>query len=231
MNAEAPRTLAPAPGEIAVAAVVPLPFVMLLTKLFEVAAPLPEQRIAADPLIRLLDAWGGAWLAIPVVSATCLTWAFLATPSREELRRGLRLALIGALAATFVALALRLVVGDTLPAAIPPEESAKPGLALGLAAGTLEEALFRLIAMPVLLALFARRLGAAAAAAIAVAATGFLFALSHQLGPDASFVPHHFAIRALLPGALFSALFLRPGPAFIVSAHATAHLWIPALFR
>lgn len=219
----------PTRRDLAAAACVLGGFVVLAGVLLEVAPPGIAQRHAADPLVRAFAAWGSRWLAVGVAAAVCATWIASEPPSRADLARALRLALFGALAALLAAGALRLLAGTSLPAAIPPEESARPGVALGLVAGTLEEALFRLLAMPLALALFARRFGARGTVIAFVAATGLLFALSHQLAGDA-WVWRHFATRALLPGALFSLLFLRPGPAFIVSAHATAHLLIPALF-
>ena len=223
--------MAPAPGEIGAAATVLAPFVALAAALLATAPPTAEQRLAADPVIRWIDAWGGTWLPVAIAGTICLAWRLAASPSGDELAQALRLALAGALAATLVALALRVVFGSHLPAAIPPEESAAPGLALGLAAGTLEEAVFRLVALPLLLGIGLRVFDERAAPLLAIAATGLLFALAHQLSPDADAVTRHFVVRMLIPGAAMSALFLRPGPAFVVSAHATAHLWIPALFR
>jgi hypothetical protein len=220
----------PSRSEIAAAAVVLACFVALAVLLLRIDPPGVLEQRAADPLIRAFAGWGGRWLAVGVAGAVCATWIAIEMPARDALARAMSLALRGALAAALVAGALRLVFGASLPAAIPPEESARPGVALGLVAGTLEEALFRLVAMPLALQLAARRFRGRTAVAVAVAATGILFALSHQLA-GGDIVWRHFAVRALVPGALFSALFLRPGPAFIVSAHATAHLLIPALFR
>jgi hypothetical protein len=220
----------PAQSDIAAAAAVLAAFVALAALLLQVAPPGAAELRAADPLVRFLAGFGGRWLAVGVAAAVCATWIAIETPTRATLAPALRLALRGAIAAVAVALLLRFAFGPTLPAAIPAEESARPGVALGLVAGTLEEALFRLIALPVALALCARRFSGRRAVVAAIAATSLLFALSHELDGGA-LVWRHFAVRALVPGALMSALFLRPGPAFIVSAHATAHLVIPVLFR
>ena len=40
----------------------------------------------------------------------------------------------------------------------------------------------------------------------------------------------HFLTRLLIPGCAFSLAALLVSPAFVVTAHCTAHLLIPALF-
>ncbi|MCA9679265.1 MAG: hypothetical protein KC464_29815, partial [Myxococcales bacterium] len=148
------------------------------------------------------------------------------------LRRALGWGALGAAAAAAVTLALRAAVGDHLPAFIPAEESAGPGLAQGLAAGVGEELVFRLgVAAAVYLTL-ARRLPRAAAIAAAAIVTGAMFALAHELPPaGGSFALDHVVTRALIPGAAMTAAFLVVHPAFLVAAHAAAHLLIPFLFR
>lgn len=125
---------------------------------------------------------------------------------------------------------LRLLVGPALPDFVPPEESARAGMALGVAAGVLEEAVFRIALLAPLVLWLRRRATPRAAAAIAVGVSALAFALSHELGPGAGpFDPRFFAVRFLLPGCAMGALFLFR-PAFLVSLHASAHVAIALLF-
>jgi hypothetical protein len=220
----------PARSEVAAAAAILAAFVALAAALLRLAPPDAAQLRAADPLLHALGPWGGRWLAVGVAAAVCATWIAIEMPARASLVHAARQALRGAVAAGVVLVAARLVFGATLPAAIPPEESARPGVALGLVAGAFEEAVFRLLILPVALQIAARRASGRTAVALACLGTGLLFALAHEAG-GGDLDWRRFAVRALLPGAFFSALFLRPGPAFLVSAHAAAHLVIPFLFR
>jgi hypothetical protein len=155
----------------------------------------------------------------------------IARPSPAALMRSIRLTGAGAAVALAVALALRALVGAHLPAFVPPEESAAPGLSAGLAAGLIEEVLIRLAVLPVALALARRVLDPLAAGAVAVLIAAAVFVLLHQVGPGAApFMPVYAATRFLFPGALMSVAALYPGPAFVCTAHCAAHLLIPLLF-
>jgi len=126
---------------------------------------------------------------------------------------------------------MRLAFGPTLPSFVPPEESARPGFTQGLAAGLFEEVLFRLMILPLSYRALLRRLSPRHAAPIAILVTSLAFAISHELGPGAAqFRVDHFITRFAFPGALMSAAYFVPGPAFIIAAHSTAHLLIPILF-
>ena len=174
---------------------------------------------------------GGVWV-VPFAAVIALPW-LLAFPSRQELRRGLLFALAGVSAAAIVILGLRIFHGPKLPAFIPPEESAAPGLALGVGAGILEEALFRFGALPALFFLLRLKWGKAGAASGAVLVTGLLFAISHEMGPGASPAFHaaYFVTRAVFPGVVMSAVFFAVDPAFIIAAHCAAHFGINLLFH
>lgn len=216
------------PRDFGVAAVLCLPFLLVLGALPLVMAPTSAQRTAADPLVQLL---GGAWPVVPITVAIVAAWLVRSRPRVHPLRRGMLHAGAGATAAACVALAIFAVVGDTLPSFIPPEESARAGLTNGVAAGLLEEAVFRLGVLPLLYALARRRLSLYPAIVVAALGTGLLFALTHELGPaGAVFDPRFLATRTLFPGLVMSLVALRLSPTFMVTAHCTAHLMIPALF-
>lgn len=118
---------------------------------------------------------------------------------------------------------LLVVAGPALPSFVPPEESALPGSALGLGAGVLEEAVFRLGVLAAVLLVLRRAMAARAAATVAVVLTALAFAASHELGPGAgAFDPYFFATRFIIPGCVMSTLFLKPGPAFLVTLHSTS---------
>lgn len=186
-----------------------------------------EQARHADPLVQAVR---GPWPIVALSLVTCAVWIGRWRPSRAHVLRALRWAAVGAAAAAAIALVMRAALGSTLPAFIPPEESAKPGLLLGLSAGVVEEVLFRLMALPAAFALARRRIDSApVAAGVAAVVTGLLFALSHELTAT-PFHGHHFAVRVLFPGTVMSLLYFRLAPAFIITAHCTAHLFIPFLF-
>jgi hypothetical protein len=119
-----------------------------------------------------------------------------------------------------------------LPAFIPPEESALPGMAMGLCAALLEESVFRLgLLAPIYVVLVGRGRRRVPAAATAVLVTALVLALLHEVGPGATEIPgQYLASRFLILGCLMGALFLSPGPVFLVAGHCAAHLAIPLLF-
>jgi hypothetical protein len=219
--------------DAATAVLVLQPFTALLAALALAAPPDAAERAAADPLVQLVAALGGGTWAVPLASAAAAVavWCRM-RPSRAALARAARLGAGGVLAAAAGVLALRALLGPALPAFVPPEESARPGLLLGLSAGVLEELVVRLGVLPALLAALRWRGTPDARFVAAAASSGVVFALLHEIGPGAgSFDGAHFVVRAAIPGALFSLLGARTGFAFIVAAHAGAHLLIPFCFE
>jgi len=214
---------------VSVAALGALPFALLCTLLLALAPPGNAQLQAADPLIHLLPALARPFTLLGATAAVAALWYRGATPTRDDLRTGLRQA---AIATALIAIGLpilRLVVGPELPSFVPSEESARPGMPLGLAAGLSEELVFRLALLPALMALLGATLPARLAAAFLV---GLAFAASHEIGPGAvAFSATHFATRLAIPGTLMSLLFIFVGPPFLVTAHCAAHLVLPLLFR
>lgn len=204
-------------------------YALLFALLALLLPPDSAQRAAADPLLQImLPPLAPCLLALlPVGVALC--WWRRARPDVAELRLGLRWTLFGALAGLAATGAIRLLHGDTLPAFVPPEESAAPGIVLGVGAGLVEESLFRLLVLPLAFFALRQRCGSWLAAALACFITGLLFALSHEPG-SATFDAVHFVTRLVIPGMAMSAVALLLHPAFMVSAHVSAHVLIALLF-
>ncbi len=217
--------------QVAATAILIQPFAALAALLLFIAPPDPAAFAVADPVVRTIGLTVGLF-AIPAAAVSALAvWLVLAPPSPAALMRSIRLAVAGAGIAVVVALALRAIAGPHLPAFIPPEESAAPGLSAGLAAGLIEEVLIRLAVLPAALALARRVLAPSAARVVAVLVAAAAFMLWHQVGPGAApFVPAYAATRFLFPGVVMSAAALWPGPALVCTAHCAAHLLIPLLF-
>jgi membrane protease YdiL (CAAX protease family) len=204
------------------------PFVALCALLLLVHQPTAAQLAVADPLVRALVMVSGPWgLPLSGAVAGALWWA-VGRPDAAARRQALALAGMAVLVVLAGIGILRLGVGPLLPAFVPPEEGAAPGLLLGLGAGIVEESVFRFGVLAVLLlALPGRR-----APLVAVVVTGLAFALAHELVPGAAaFSARYFLARFLFPGVVMSALCLRPGFAFAVTLHCGAHLLLPFAFR
>lgn len=192
------------------------------------ATPPTESNWAhADPFVRTLGGpWGCVALGVVVIVGSLVR----ARPNRAQLVSGLTWGLGGALVAAAIAGTLRLAVGPSLPAFIPPEESARPGLPLGLAAGVGEELLFRLVLLPIVYALLRSKVSRGKAIAGAALLVGVCFAIGHALPPAGSMAPGHVVTRIIFPGAFMSIVALVRPPSFMIVAHASAHLVIPSLF-
>jgi len=215
------------PSDFGVASLAAVVFAAILAALAVLRPASEAQRRAADPLVQLIDGRFGVWpvVALPIVAA--VAWRRAARPSRSDAAW----ALSGVLAAVVVSAAIRALVGSRLPSFIPSEESARPGVTLGLAAGLLEEVVFRLAVLPLVFFALAKRIDRRVAALVAVLVTGALFSLSHELGPaGGAFVSQFMLTRLIVPGAAMSIVALRLNVTFLVCAHCTAHLLIPWLF-
>lgn len=225
------RAFATRPDDVATASLVLQPFVLLYLVLLVLSPPTPEQHAAADPLVETAFAWLGP-VGIPLVAvAVAAGWCRAVPLRRASLQRALGQAGV-ALALVVVGLSLgRLASGPALPAFLPPEEGARPGMLLGLGAGIIEETVVRLALLPLLALAGARIVRTHIAAAGAVFLSGAAFALLHEVGPAArSFALDHFVARALVPGAAMSAAALGVGFAFVVALHCGAHVLLPLLF-
>ena len=209
-----------------------IPFLLFIASyvLIEVRFPPTQDAIAAaDPLVKLFLPWSELFGIAIISTIISLAWLVNVRPDRSFILPALKQALGAAMVAGIGLLALRFVSGDHLPAFIPPEESAEPGLALGLGAAVLEESLFRFVVLPALFIVLARRLGKPKAFLVSSLATGLLFAVSHEF-TAAPFVLSHFVVRVMIPGFGMSMLFFALGPAFLVALHCFAHFGIAYLF-
>jgi hypothetical protein len=217
--------------QVAAAAILVQPFTALVALLLLIAPPDPAAFAAADPLVRTIGLTLGLF-AIPAVALLALPlWLVVARPGTAALARSLRLAVLGIGIAIALPLLVRLVNGPHLPAFVPPEEGAAPGLSAGLAAGLIEEVLIRLGVLPAALALAGRALPPRAAATLAVFVAAAAFTLLHQVGPGAAPLVVAYAVtRFLFPGLLMSAAALWPGPTLVCVGHCAVHLLLPLLF-
>jgi membrane protease YdiL (CAAX protease family) len=217
----------PSLDDVAAAAIVVQPFTAYCLVLLWVAPPTEAQWQMADPILKLAPRIPTLW-SVPLAGMLVAAgWAALRRPRRSTVCRGAREALLGAAVAIVATGAMRLLSGPSLPAFVPPEESAGPGLLLSMFAGYGEEIGCRLLLMPLLyfpLRLRTPRLGPI----VAVVGTGLAFALWHAAG-ESAFESTYFLTRLLFPGALMSLVWL-VSPAAIVVGHCVAHLLIPVLF-
>ncbi len=220
--------------EISSAALLTIPFV-LLYGVYALALPLtPAQVDASDAIVRVALDCGGVWTIAFVTLLTVVAWAVSAPPSFatvvSSIRRAVQtIAVVGA-----GMILLRLFIGPQLPGFIPPEESAEPGLVLGLGAGLIEEALFRLGVLPAALAVANRWLVPRAwlAAVVAALVTGVTFAVAHEIGANSGpFTLVYLVDRVFLPGMLFSLAAIRFGWTVPVVGHCFAHVMMPLLFH
>lgn len=211
---------------VAVASLLTLAFAALLATLAILLPPSSAEQVAADPLVQLLDGLGGPWLVVAATGVVAIGWR----RSWQLRQRDFAWALAGVAAAATIVLVMRIAIGPRLPTFVPSEESARPGITLGLAAGLIEEVVFRIVVLPVALLTMTKRLEHRFAAIAAVLVTAALFSLSHELGPAGGvFEPKYMLTRFLIPGVAMSAVALRLNMTFLVAAHCTAHLLIPSL--
>lgn len=217
------------PASVAAAALLALPWALLVLVLALVAPASADQLAAADPLVHLLPA-GWTPFVVPLLALTAAgAWVRLARPDRAELRRAGARALAGVLMSGLIVATIRGVGGPVPPPLVPTEETVAPGLLLGLAGGLQEELIFRLALVPPLFWALERRLPRMAAVAGTALLTGLIFSGLHAVASDTPVAAWHLS-RLLLPGMLMTFAFLRLGPSFLVTAHCAAHLWIPAIF-
>lgn len=215
-------------------AIVVAPFLALWLSLLAIGSITDAERAAADPIVAVILVAGSPLLCGALTAAALIFWTRRAicnrrhAPSDESAARPWLWAGAGALAACAMAGILRLIVGSELPAFIPPEESSRPGMLLGMSAALIEETLFRLALVPALLILVRHPLAGPLAA---IFGSALLLPLSHELPLDGVIEWNQVATRTLFPGAIMTAAAIWIRPAFVLSAHCTAHVAIPFLFH
>jgi len=216
-------------GRVSAAALLALPWCLLLAVLAVLQPPTAANWAAADPILGFLPQalylWGVPLFGVAVAGA----WLRFSRPDAADLRWSLARAAAGVVSAGLIVGTIRWLAGPVPPPFIPTEESTAPGLLLGLSAGVGEEFLFRMTLVPLLFWALKRRLPKLPASVLTALVTGVLFSLLHALGPGDPPVMWHLS-RLLLPGMLMTFAYLRLGPAFLLTAHFAAHLWIPLLF-
>ncbi len=219
----------PEPEDVTAAALFGQVFAVYVVVLGLGLAPTETQWSEADPILGILPRLVSLW-SVPLLSVVAVgVWWRIAEPSRDTLLRGALHAFAGLAVGVLAVGLLRLAVGPTLPSFIPSEESARPGFLLSMTAGYAEEVIFRPGLLPAAYFALRDRIPKHAAALVAALVTGLGFALLHDAGPGV-FEMRFFLTRALIPGAAMSLAFVYVSPSFIVIAHASAHLLIPALF-
>ena len=187
-----------------------LAFVVIYVVLVTIVPPTPGQFAHSDPLVQLMYPLGGVWSLSVLSIVIILPWGVVSRPQIADLRSALAYALFGAAVASTAVAVLRLGFGPILPSFIPPEESAAPGLVLGLGAGMVEEAIFRYAVLPIVFLALAGRVRTGVATGIAIMVTGLAFAALHDANDDAGRIDE-LAVSCRTP-SLFGGLTLHRPP-------------------
>jgi len=216
-------------SDVTAGALVAVAYGIILLAIAAASPATPAHWERADPILLLVPRAAMPWLVPALAVAGAVAWRRVARPSRDEARRAALHAGAGVVAAIAMVGALRGLHGATLPSFIPAEESAGPGLLLGLCAGLAEEVLFRVGVLSLVFFALERRAPRPVAGGAAAVISALAFALLHQAGP----VPAPaawFLTRFLIPGLAMSLVALVVSPSAIISAHCAAHLLIPFAF-
>ncbi len=217
--------------DICISAYVTLPFALYTLILIYVAPTTYAHWLHADPILKIFPATTTLW-GILILSITLFfIWRSLKPVQLQAMFSSHTYALSGSATAILVLLAMRLIVGEHMPAFIPPEESAKPGYLLGMSAGLAEELIFRLSLAPLLFFVLRKRLGFHLSVFVTIIVAALSFALLHELGGGAeAFLARHFLTRFMIPGVIMGLAMFYISPVFVVALHCTAHIMIPLLF-
>lgn len=212
---------------MSVSAYVALAFGFYTLILLLVTTPTEAQWLYADPILKILPRAAVVW-GIPILSILLFfIWRSLKPLQLEGVYPACKVALAGSATAIVVLLAMRLVDSEHLPSFVPPEESVKPGLLLGMSAGLAEELVIRLIVTPLLFVVLRTRLGFNWSVLITVVIAALSFALWHEAGSGAAaFLPQYFVTRSIIMGLAVFYI----SPVFVVALHCTVHVFIPLLF-
>jgi hypothetical protein len=185
----------------------------------------------ADSVLKIFPKAVTLW-GIPILSLALFFFWKLQKPAQvQAISSPLKFAFSGAAIAIVVLLALRVMLGENLPAFIPPEESVKPGYLLGMSAGLGEELVMRLMLTPLIFIALRKWLGFYESVWTAIIFTALCFALWHEVGSIGEpFMLQYFATRFMVPGVIMGLATFCISPVFLVSLHCTSHIMIPLLF-
>ncbi len=185
----------------------------------------------ADPVLKIFPEAVTLW-GIPSLSLLLFAlWQRWYPIERQEMLSSGLMALAAAAIAVFALFALRMSVGEQLPAFIPSEESAKPGALLGMSAGLVEELVMRLMLTPIIFIVLRRWIGFHWSALSTIFITAIFFALWHEVGlTEEAFNAGHFLTRIMVPGVIMGLITFYVSPIFLVSLHCTIHIMLPLLF-
>ncbi len=217
--------------DTSVSAYVALPFAFYLLILLLVTTPTVANWFHADPILKIFPKAVTLW-GIPALSISLfLFWKSLKPIQPQAVPSSLKFAVSGSGTAIVALVVLRLMAGEHLPAAVPPEESVKPGYLLGMSAGLAEELIIRLGVTPLTFVILRRRLGFHWSALFTIVVAALSFAVWHEAGSGAEpFILQHFLTRFMIPGVMMGLMVFYISPIFVVALHCTAHIMIPLLF-
>lgn len=217
--------------DMCASAYVGLLFGFVALMLLLVTVPTEENWIHADPILKIFPKAITLW-GIPALSLLLFfVWKSLKPIQPPAMASALKFALAGSASAIVALLALRLGVGEHLPAFVPPEESAKPGYLLGISTGVAEELMTRLVLTPLLFVVLRKWFGFHWSALFTIVVAALSFALWHEVGSGAeAFVLQHFVTRFMVPGIVMGLVVFYISPVFLVALHCSAHIMIPLLF-
>ncbi len=217
--------------DICASSYVALLFAFYTLILLLATTPSAANWVHADPILKIFPKAITLWGA-PVLSLLLfLFWTSLKPVQPQAIPSSLKFALSGSVTAIVALLALRLSVGEHLPAFVPSEESVKPGDLLGMSAGLAEELIIRLFLTPLLFVVLRKRLELHWSALITIVIAALSFAAWHEVGGGAEpFMLQHFVTRVMIPGVIMGSMVFYISPIFVVALHCITHIMIPLLF-
>lgn len=214
---------------IACASLCFIPFIFLLMLSAYLGEVSPAQYKNSDPLVRLLTYPSATIITVVLGLALSIAWIKIFPIHKNTLIKTASWTLAGSCFSFLICFLIYKINGPQLPTFIPPEESAASGLTLGLTAGMLEEIIFRLLLLPLLIFLLIKKFSFNTTLIISIFLTALFFALSHELAGD-PFQFRFFMSRFLVPGIIMSLVFTKLHPAALLSGHTVAHVGIAMLF-
>ncbi len=210
---------------------VTIPFALYTLILVLTTTPTEAHWLYADPILKIFPKAITIWGILIFFSLLFFKWRSLKPLQPQAFFSSLKHILSGILVVALVLIIMRLITGPHMPTFIPAEESAKPGYLLGMAAGLVEELIFRLTLTPFLFFVLRKWLGLHWSVFITIIIVALSFALLHEVGSGAGpFISQHFITRFMIPGVVMGLAVFYISPIFVVTVHCAAHIMIPLLF-